>query len=270
MLRSSTPKNIPLGMLTLFLFCGLLAGRCPAAEKTDASRSQPKRIVIVTGEDYKGHKWQETAPILQRALAADERLQVDVVTDLNFLRKAELQQYDGVVMHFKNYDPAVPGTEGYRKLEEFVRGGKGLVLVHFACGAFQEEPDFVKLAGRAWNPKLRGHDRYRKFQVNIADGKHLVTAGLEPFETEDELYTCLDGQTPITVLADAVSNVDHKTYPMAFVLDFGKGNVFHCLLGHNVAALDNAAVGELYRRGCAWTVGLDPNPSTQATSGGQQ
>ena len=35
--------------------------------------------------------------------------------------------------------------------------GKGLVLVHFACGAFQEWPEFVELAGRVFHSVL-GHD----------------------------------------------------------------------------------------------------------------
>ena len=76
---------------------------------------------------------------------------------------------------------------------------------------------------------------------------------MKPFETTDELYTCLDGGTPITVLATAVSKVDHKTYPMAFVLECGKGRTFHLVLGHDVQALQAPEVGELLRRGTAWT-----------------
>ena len=38
----------------------------------------------------------------------------------------------------------------------------------------------------------------------------------------------------------------------------GKGRVFHCVLGHDVKALAPDAVGELFRRGTAWTAGLTP------------
>jgi type 1 glutamine amidotransferase len=31
--------------------------------------------------------------------------------------------------------------------------------------------------------------------------------------------------------------------------------VFNCVLGHDARALDNAAVGELFRRGSAWAAG---------------
>ena len=45
---------------------------------------------------------------------------------------------------------------------------------------------------------------------------------------------------------------------MAFVLEYGKGRVFHCTLGHDVKALSVPAVQELYRRATAWTAGLPP------------
>lgn len=214
-------------------------------------------VLIVTGEDYPGHKWKLTTPVLKRQLSADPRLAVDVAEDLNVLRSPKLRQYRAIVMHFKNYDPAVPGPEGLRNLARFVREGGGLVLVHFACGAFQEQKDeFVKLAGRVWDPKLRAHDPYGKFRVTIVDANHPITRTLTDFETTDELYTCLAGATPITVLAQARSKVDGKPYPIAFVLDYGQGHVFHCVLGHDVKSLSVPAVGRLYRRACAWAAGL--------------
>ncbi|MCK5000583.1 MAG: ThuA domain-containing protein [Anaerohalosphaera sp.] len=215
--------------------------------------SSEKRILLVTGEDYPGHKWQETAPVVHSLLEKDSGLNVDVLDDLSKLAAADLLQYDAVVMHFKNYDPKVPGRDGYDNLSKYVQGGGGLVLVHFACGAFQEFKDeFTVLAGRAWNPKLRGHDPHGKFTVNIIDHEHPITKGLEDFETIDELYTCLDGNTEIKVLAESVSKVDKKKYPIAFVLNYGKGRVFHSVLGHDVVAFEANGVGELFRRGTVW------------------
>ena len=217
-----------------------------------------KRVLIVTGEDYPGHQWQLTTPVLKTQIEKDRRLKVDVLDDLKKLASARLADYDAVVLHFKNYDPRVPGRAGFDNLREYVEAGGGLVLVHFACGAFQEfKSDFEKLAGRVWNPELRGHDPFGKFRVDIAAVDHPITRGMKPFETTDELYTCLDGDTPITVLATAVSQVDGETYPLALVITRGKGRVFHCVLGHNVQALENAGTGDLFRRGTAWTAGVD-------------
>jgi type 1 glutamine amidotransferase len=99
---------------------------------------------------------------------------------------------------------------------------------------------------------------YGRFTVVIADADHPVTKGLTSFETTDELYTCLDGDRPIHVVAKARSKVDGKDDPMAFVNQYVKGRVFHCVLGHDTAALSVKGVQDLYRRGTAWTASLPP------------
>jgi len=234
---------------------GLLAG-CSTSGQSPAAQS--KKVLIVTGIDYPGHKWKLTAPVLAQAIAADKRLQVTVTEDPNDLAKDELGSYDVIVLHFMNWETPDPGPKARANLQRVVRSGKGLVLVHFACGAFQEWPQFVELAGRVWDPKLRGHDPHGKFTVTITDATHPAMKGLKDFETTDELYTCLAGNIPIKVLATSRSKVDNKDYPMAFVLNYGEGQVLHSVLGHDVPALANPAVGKLFRNACAWTAGLEP------------
>ena len=96
------------------------------------------------------------------------------------------------------------------------------------------------------------------FRVEIVPSEHPITRGLASFETDDELYTCLAGDAPIHVVAKATSKVDRKDYPMAFVLNYGQGRVFHTVLGHDARAYASPGVGELLRRGCAWTAGQPP------------
>lgn len=219
------------------------------------------RILIVTGEDYPGHLWRETTPILANALREDERLAVTVATRLDVLREPGLGTYDAVVLHFKNYDPEMPGRIGFEALRDYVLRGGGLVLVHFACGAFQEfVGEFETFAGRVWDPALRGHDPHGAFTVEIVGADHEVTRGLQAFETTDELYTCLAGTTPIRVLAQSHSKVDGSDHPMAFVLEPEAGRVFHTVLGHDARALQVPEVGELLRRGTAWSAGLPASP----------
>jgi len=249
-------KQTTLFRLILILLCVGLVQTCWAVPQSTA---QAKRVLIITGEDYPGHKWQQTTPVLKALYGPDPRMYLEVMDDLSQLQSTDLDKFAAVVMHFKNYDPNVPGRKGFDNLARFVKQGGGLVLVHFACGAFQEfKDDFTKLAGRAWNPKLRGHDPFGEFTVNITDQAHPITAGLQAFQITDELYTCLEGDTPIRVLASATSKVDKKVYPMAFVLDYGQGRVFHCVLGHDPGALGNKGAGELFRRATAWTAGLKP------------
>lgn len=232
-------------------------GSIAAAKLPEGGTTNKKaKILILTGNEYPGHKWKETAPLLAKFLAADSRLSVVVNDDPKFLASPKLHDYDAMVLNYMNWKSPDPGAEARANLKKFVEEGKGLVLVHFACGAFQDWPEFKDIVGRVWDPKLRGHDPKGKFTVQISDAEHPITHGLKSFETSDELYTCLTGKAEIRVIAKATSKVDKKDYPMAFVLQYGKGRVFHCVLGHDVAALTPPAVQELYRRGTAWAAGL--------------
>jgi len=242
-------------LLVLMLFLTAAAPLPKVVVKGNAGAA--KKVLIVTGLDFPGHVWRETAPVLADVLAKDKRLEISVIEDAKFLASSELRKYDVVVLHYMNWQDPGPGAESQENLRKTIEAGTGLVLVHFACGAFQGWPEFEKIAGRVWDPKLRGHDARGPFRVGITDQKHPITAGMESFDTDDELYTCLTGNTPIQVLATAISKVDKKDYPMAFTLSYGKGRVFHCVLGHDVKSLQFPGVGQLYRRGTAWTAGLN-------------
>jgi uncharacterized protein len=231
------------------LVAALLAAPAPA---------EKAKVLVLTGNEYPGHHWKETAPLLAKFLAADPRLTTELQTDPNFLASPKLHDYDAIVLNYMNWESPDPGDAARANLKAFVAGGKGLVLVHFACGAFKDWPEFQAIAGRVYDPRLRGHDPHGKFTVDVVDAGHPVTAGLASFETVDELYTCLGGDRPIRVLAQSRSKVDAQNYPMAFVNDYGKGRVFHCVLGHDVAALSVPAVQDLYRRGTAWAAGQPP------------
>ena len=105
----------------------------------------------------------------------------------------------------------------------------------------------------------------RHFIVAISRNRSVmdisIALAIPTMQTTNEIRsrnTCLAGQTPIHIVATAQSKVDQKDFPIAFVLQYGKGKVFHCVLGHDVKALANPPVGELFRRGTAWTAGLTP------------
>jgi type 1 glutamine amidotransferase len=221
-------------------------------------KGQQVRILILTGMEYPGHPWRLTAPFIRDILRKDPRLQATVQEDPNFLASAKLHDYDAIVLNYMNWQTPDPGPQARSNLQKAVDSGKGLFLVHFACGAFQDWPEFRKLAGRVYDPKLRGHDPRGPFRVNIISADHAITKGLESFDVDDELYTCLTGDAPVEILATARSKVDNKDYPIAFVLTYGKGRVFHTVLGHDVKALSPAGVGDLFRRAAAWTARLPP------------
>lgn len=221
--------------------------------------AKPLQVLLLTGADHPAHVWRETTPVLATALRQDARSDVRVVEDAHFLDSSALGRYHVVVLHYMNWRTPAPGVAARENLQRFVEKGGGLVLVHFACGTWLDWPGFEALAGRVWNPKRRGHDPRGPFRVEIVQPGHPIMRGLTAFDTDDELYTCLDGNTPIDVLAQARSRVDGQDHPMAFVLNVGRGRVFHSPLGHDVKAFTPATL-ELFRRGVAWAAGLPPVP----------
>jgi type 1 glutamine amidotransferase len=232
-------------------FPGVLRAAARAGDNPTSAR-----VWLVTGIDYPGHLWKETAPVLADQLRRDKRLQVEVKESPDCLAEPKLLDQDAVVFHWMNWEKPAPGDAARANFRRFVESGKGLVLVHFACGAFQDWPEFRKIAGRVYDPKLPPHDPRGPYPVQIVDAEHPVTRGLRNFDADDELYTCLAGEVPIRVLATAKSKVTGKDEPMAFVLEYGKGRVFHSPLGHDVKALNLPGVAELLRRGTAWAAGL--------------
>ncbi len=227
-----------------------------AAETSPPMEKTFGRIALVTGIDYPGHKWQETSKALMEELAKDKRLKVDLIKDPAFLGTKELNQYDAVIIHFMPWEKPSPGPKAGEALKAFIKSGKGMVITHFACGAFTDWPPFVEIAGRVYDPKLPPHDPYGKFKVEVRDNNHPITKGMEPFEVTDELYTCLVGETKIRTLATSKSVVDNKDYPMAFVLGYGKGRIFNTPLGHDAQVYHTPGMARLMRRAVAWSAGL--------------
>ncbi len=243
---------LPLAVCAIFISLAIAAETPPPPPAAKATA----RIALVTGIDYPGHKWQETSKALMEELTKDKRLKVDLIKDPAFVGTKELNQYDAVIIHFMPWEKPSPGAKAGEALKAWIESGKGMVITHFACGAFNDWPPFVEFAGRVYDPKLPPHDPYGKFKVEVRDGNHPITKGLEPFEVTDELYTCLAGETKIRVLATSKSIVDKKDYPMAFVLEYGKGRVFNTPLGHDAQVYHTPGVARLMRRAVAWTAGL--------------
>lgn len=224
-----------------------------------AAQDKPIRILLVTGEDYPGHKWKETAPVVRSILNQKPYFDVKVSEDVEILAAAPEQRYDAIVLHYCNWETPMPSQAARDGLARFVASGKGLVALHFACGAFREWPnyqtlawpEFEKIVGRVWDT-AKTHDPYQKFQVNVANKEHPITQGLPDFETEDELYFCLMGEPKIDVLLTAHSTVTQKDEPMGFTLSYGQGRVFHTPLGHDVKSFQSPGVAQLLQRACEW------------------
>lgn len=132
-------------MIRCFCVAMVLVSLAAAGNAADpaapaSARRNEARILVLTGNEYPGHKWQETAPLIARFLGIDRRLTADVNADPQFLASPKLHQYDAIVLNYLNWESPDPGEEARQNLKKFIADGKGLVIVHNACAAFGDGP----------------------------------------------------------------------------------------------------------------------------------
>jgi type 1 glutamine amidotransferase len=186
-------------------------------------------------------------------LISTEKFEVRICEDTGVLDSApSLARYDLVFLHMYNAKTPTLSQAAKEHLADFVRDGKGLAISHLSSASFKEWDEFHKLCGRYWVMGKSGHGPRSVFKARIAKKDSPITQGLEDFEADDELYAKLDGEAPIEVLVEADSDWSKKTEPLAFILPYGKGRVFHETLGHDAKALKNQTVQKLIQRGCEW------------------
>ncbi len=218
---------------------------------------QPKvvKVLLVTGDDVQpAHNWREVSEAIRDTLVSSRKFEVRVCEEAGVLDSAaSLARYDLIFLHLYNAKTPTLSAVAKENLAGFVRGGKGLVVSHLSSASFKEWDEFPKLCGRCWVMGKSGHGPRSLFKARIASKDHPITQGLTDFEADDELYSNLQGDAPITVLVEADSDWSKKTEPLAFTVDYGSGRVFHETFGHDARAIrDNPSVQNLIQRGCEW------------------
>ena len=234
-------------------FLALVAAGSLATLTHAAEAAKKIRVLLVTGDDVAVHPWPQVSQAIKEILNSTGRFEVRVSEDPGVLDSAQsLTRYDLIFLQYFNAQSPTLSATAKENLLSFVSAGKGLTVAHLSSASFKEWPEFRKLCGRCWVMGTSGHGPRGVFKARIAKKDHPITQGLEDFEADDELYAKLQGDAPIDVLVEADSDFSHKTEPLAFTVEYGKGRVFHETFGHDGKALENPTLQKLIQRGCEW------------------
>ena len=257
---------------------------CWAVLAAVAVAAPPHKALIVDGQN--GHDWKATTPVLKKLLEETGLFAVDVATS-----PPKGEDMSGFQPNFAAYDVVISNYQGdpwpeetQKALVDYVSGGGGLVIYHFACAAFpdwKEYNEMIALGGwgkrdETAGPMIRlrdgkfvrdtsdprragGHGPAQEFQIVVREPNHPITKGLpEKFaHCEDELYGWLRGPAKnLTVLATAFApkgkggSDEHE--PLLFTIKYGKGRVFQNALGHAPEHLKSVAFIATFQRGAQW------------------
>lgn len=266
-------------------------------EVSGTERSQvdeePIRVLLFAGnQPHEWHNWKKTTPAIQSLLEKDPRIKVEISHDIEELGRKRLKDYGALLLNYCNWqDPAALSEASRRGLVEYLQGGGGLVVVHFANGAFHyslpnaggsDWPEYRRIVRRVWDHQGKGesqsgHDAFGPFEVQVTSVNHPVTKGLGSFRVIDELYFRQAGDDPIEPLIVARSAVTQRDEPLAFTYRYGEGRVFQTLLGHSEKTYDSFGAREMLRRAVAFVAGrpvyvrskdFDPDPVRPAAPRG--
>jgi len=225
---------------------------------TSGAADDPIRAAIITGEN--NHDWKATTPVLKAALEKSGRFQVTVIDDLWGGVTAEaLAPHQVLVLNFNPTSGRKwPDAQAKAFLEAVSMKGKGVVVVHAANNAFPGWKEYEALIGGAWRGGA-GHGSFHSFLVDITDREHPITHGLPRRfrQAPDELYHGLTMEPGARILAvafsdhEATGGTDHYE-PMAWVLRYGRGRVFHTPLGHAPGSMESAVFRNFLLRGAEW------------------
>lgn len=195
----------------------------------------------------------------------------------------DFSKYDLVICNF-GWNAAAWPPETRVDFEQFMKKGGGLVVVHAANNSFPEWPAYNQMIGLGgWGDrtekdgpyvyydqqgkrvndaqpgKAGSHGPQHEYQLTIRNPEHPITKGMPPvwLHTQDELYDRLRGPAEnMEVLATAFSSTDYKgtgrAEPALMVLRYGKGRVFHTILGHADYSAECVGFITSLLRGAEW------------------
>lgn len=249
----------------------LLALLLAALAAAASAQTAPTKVLILTGDsDEPYHDWRATTGAIQEILARTAKFETRVVEEPRGLTGASLQGYDAVLI---NYNGPRLSAAMEKSIEEFVRGGGGLIAFHlcsygewfgmqFTGGKWQSGPapgwaEYPKMIGMNWAPEKIGHARRWTFLVDWQDKAHPIAAGLDsPWMANDELYHRFDLMPDSHVVAGAFSPPEiggaNQREPLAWVKPYGKGRVFYTTMGHDTMAFYQPGMRNLFARGIEW------------------
>ncbi len=247
------------------------------------------KVLILSGQTDKYHYWQTKSENFKTILKTYPKFLVEEViltesNDFNLPTSLDLNKFNVILLNINLVNWSEASKLSFIK---YVENGGGLSIIHEADNAFPEWKEYNEMIGLGgWGNRNEksgpyyyfkdgkyvtdysagnggSHGERVPFVINVRDTKHTITKGLPAkwLHVNDELYGNLRGPAQnIHVLATAFSTKETKgtgkEEPVLFTVKYGKGRIFHSVLGHTTKNLnesfENLGFQITFLRGTEW------------------
>ena len=246
--------------------------------------AEPLRALIIDGQN--NHDWKATTPVMKKDLEATGLFKVEVATspagdgpELAAF-KPDFAKYKVIVM---NYNGALWGEATRKALENYMTAGGGMVVVHAADNSFAQWPAYNEMiAVGGWNGrddksgaylrwkdgkqvldtqpgKVGSHGAQHEYVLDTRAPAHPIMKDLPKqwLHASDELYDFMRGPAKnTTILATAFADPklggSGEQEAQLLVTGYGKGRVFHTMIGHGPEAMKCVGFIVTLQRGTEW------------------
>lgn len=203
--------------------------------------------------------------------------------------KPDFGEYDVLINNF-GWKASTWPEETKKALEDYMKNGGGMVVIHAANNSWGDWPEYNKMIGLGgWggrNTESGPYVYYNEQNQLIYDPEdgpcgfhgpqheytlvtrapnHPIMIGLPEkwLHTKDELYSRMRGPAEnMTVLATAYSDVEKngskttpgtgRNEPLLVAINYGRGRVFHTLMGHMDYSMECVGFITTFQRGAEW------------------
>jgi type 1 glutamine amidotransferase len=161
---------------------------------------------------------------------------ITATENIEDLKIENLKNYDVLAIHQIKVEGGNPPDYVKQGIVDFLKGGGGLFISHFAVANVQEWRDSIDIYGAMWVSGKSTHDPYHEFRVDVADETHPIVEGVKPFTTNDELYFNLLMRPDMRVVMTANQERFGHTIaePILVTHYFQNARCVYFALGHDV------------------------------------
>ena len=233
-----------------------------------AQKAAPEgaKVLLLSGGKRQHHGYRDQALYLSGTLENTGRFQVTICEDASILETPAMSKYDLLIVNADRRDDEFKFSNSQQEaIFSYVRGGHGYVSIHAADNAAKDwSPTWKEMLGGVFSHfgLPDGKPRKGTYVVRIADTSSPITNGLKDFNLTDELYYQLQMMPDVQPLATI--EFQGTAWPVAWTRTFGKGRVFHTVLGHRDFGpekddpLKDPNLGRLIVQGIDWVAAGRP------------